>query len=307
MNESLLRLDAIVQMSATSATISAQPATPADGAVYILPAGKSGAAWGAMGSQALAYFRDGAWEAITPRKGWIAYVRDSNQLHVYDGAAWTQSAARAGLGLGTAETRNTRASGTTVPLLDGVSTWGALQTLAFYLSCGAPALGAHIFVYNNAAATLGFGNDMNGSSYELTIFAGGTVGSFGRISFGRRRADTGAYVEHVMFDCANGNFVTKTVRPSVANSFALRASGARWSTVYAATGSINTSDASAPPRSAHARLRLQPYRVRPSRPDGATPPAHHQPRAGVTRHVKLPPWRHEELPPSLMLEACSRD
>jgi hypothetical protein len=52
-NESLLRLDAIVQLSVVSATTSAQPGSPVDGAMYILPSGKTGAAWGAMANEAL--------------------------------------------------------------------------------------------------------------------------------------------------------------------------------------------------------------------------------------------------------------
>ena len=42
-NEAIRRLDAILQLSAVSATLASQPASPADGAVYVLPAGKSGA------------------------------------------------------------------------------------------------------------------------------------------------------------------------------------------------------------------------------------------------------------------------
>jgi hypothetical protein len=59
-NESLLRLDAVVQLSARSATTSAQPASPSDGDVYLLPAGKTGVAWGVMADGAIAYFRDTA-------------------------------------------------------------------------------------------------------------------------------------------------------------------------------------------------------------------------------------------------------
>ena len=44
-NESLRRLDGLVQASAVSRSISEQPADPADGAIYLLPAGKTGAAW----------------------------------------------------------------------------------------------------------------------------------------------------------------------------------------------------------------------------------------------------------------------
>ena len=87
-NESLRRLDAVVQLSVVSATTAAQPSSPADGSVYIVPAGKSGADWSAYANESLGYYRDAAWEQITPREGWLAYVKDTDVLLVYGGAAW---------------------------------------------------------------------------------------------------------------------------------------------------------------------------------------------------------------------------
>jgi hypothetical protein len=87
-NETIERLDALVQLAVASATTSAQPASPADGALYVLPAGKTGDDWDAMADHALAYFRDGAWEEIAPREGWLAFVKDGDQLLYYTGAAW---------------------------------------------------------------------------------------------------------------------------------------------------------------------------------------------------------------------------
>lgn len=88
LNESLRLLDALVQLAAVSATTSAEPGSPSDGQCYILPAGKTGSAWGAMSDGAAAYYRDGAWEQLTPREGWYAFVKDTNTSVVYDGAAW---------------------------------------------------------------------------------------------------------------------------------------------------------------------------------------------------------------------------
>ncbi len=87
-NESLRRLDALVQLSVVSATTTAQPASPTDGAVYIVPSGKSGAQWASFTNWALGYCRDGAWEQITPREGWLAFVRDTGLLLRYTGSAW---------------------------------------------------------------------------------------------------------------------------------------------------------------------------------------------------------------------------
>lgn len=92
-NESLLRLDALVQLSARSATISAQPGSPSDGDVYLLPAGKSGAAWSAMADGAIAYYRDGVWEELTPHIGWRCYAEDEAALYARNASAWKRIAA----------------------------------------------------------------------------------------------------------------------------------------------------------------------------------------------------------------------
>ncbi len=91
-NESLLRLDALTQLSAISATLAAEPASPSDGDIYILPSGKTGAAWGAMADGAIAYYRDGVWEELTPRPGWHCIAEDTRQLHIRTATAWAHIA-----------------------------------------------------------------------------------------------------------------------------------------------------------------------------------------------------------------------
>jgi hypothetical protein len=63
-NESLLRLDALVQLCAVSDSVDEEPSSSDDGALYILPSGKTGDAWDTMADHALAYWRDGTWEEI---------------------------------------------------------------------------------------------------------------------------------------------------------------------------------------------------------------------------------------------------
>ena len=92
-NESLLRLDALVQLSARSATTSAQPASPTDGDIYLLPDGKTGAAWDDFADGALAYWRDGIWEELTPQPGWRCLVEDEGALYAHHGGAWIRLAA----------------------------------------------------------------------------------------------------------------------------------------------------------------------------------------------------------------------
>jgi hypothetical protein len=92
-NETLLRLDALVQLSAKSATTSAQPASPSDGDLYLLPSGKTGAAWTAMANGAIAYYRDGVWEELTPNTGWRCYVADEAALYARNASGWKRIAA----------------------------------------------------------------------------------------------------------------------------------------------------------------------------------------------------------------------
>ncbi|HYD87728.1 MAG TPA: DUF2793 domain-containing protein [Vitreimonas sp.] len=92
-NESLLRLDALTQLSAISATVSAEPAAPTDGDIYLLPAGKTGAAWGAFADGALAYWRDGVWEELTPKPGWRCFVEDEAAYYARTFAGWAKLAA----------------------------------------------------------------------------------------------------------------------------------------------------------------------------------------------------------------------
>ena len=88
-NETLRRLDAVVQLSVVSATTAVQPSSPADGSVYIVPAGKSGADWSAYANWSLGYYRDGAWEQVSPREGWLAFVKDADELLHYTGSGWS--------------------------------------------------------------------------------------------------------------------------------------------------------------------------------------------------------------------------
>ncbi len=88
LNEALIRLDALVQASAISRTIASEPASPADGALYILPAGKTGAHWSGMSNGALAVYQDGVWDQIQPREGWLVFVRDTDSFVWFTGAAW---------------------------------------------------------------------------------------------------------------------------------------------------------------------------------------------------------------------------
>jgi hypothetical protein len=87
-NESLARLDGLVQLAVESRAVAAQPASPASGGVWILPVGASGAAWASQPAGTLMRFEAGAWEGLAPAEGVLAWVKDENQMVAFDGAAW---------------------------------------------------------------------------------------------------------------------------------------------------------------------------------------------------------------------------
>ncbi|WP_165189187.1 DUF2793 domain-containing protein [Caulobacter soli] len=88
-NEALGRLDGLVQLAVQSRSIAAQPASPADGAMHILPGGATGAAWLDKAAGLLARYIDGAWETLTPSAGWLAWIVDEGVALIHDGANWT--------------------------------------------------------------------------------------------------------------------------------------------------------------------------------------------------------------------------
>lgn len=158
-NEAVRRLDALVQLSVVSRTVTTEPASPAEGAQYILPAGRTGAAWGAMAVGAIAAFQDGAWTALTPKEGWGAWVEDTNTVVFYDGAAWSGLSTVLGLGAIASQAYET---GTFTPAFQS---GGTMPTLTYGTRDGVyTRIGRLVF-----AEFLLTTNSVSGGSGELRI------------------------------------------------------------------------------------------------------------------------------------------
>ncbi|MDP1556622.1 MAG: DUF2793 domain-containing protein [Hyphomonas sp.] len=100
LNETLRRLDALVQLSVLSRTLASEPESPANGDRYLLPEDAAGDSWEGAPAGTLMAFQDGAWEAFTPAEGWRAFVVDEAVLLVWNEAAWfasVEQAARFGI------------------------------------------------------------------------------------------------------------------------------------------------------------------------------------------------------------------
>lgn len=88
-NDAFALLDALVHLAIESRTTTVQPACPADGAVYLLPPGRTGADWGALPIGALVRW-DYGWSALPTPDGLIALVKDEGLFLARKGGAWSE-------------------------------------------------------------------------------------------------------------------------------------------------------------------------------------------------------------------------
>ena len=86
MDNNLIKLDAITQLSVIDKDLVTDPASPADGDRYIIAG--IGGLWSPGTIDDIARFRAGSWEFFTPNTGWISYVEDEAVTYVFD-AGWT--------------------------------------------------------------------------------------------------------------------------------------------------------------------------------------------------------------------------
>lgn len=87
MDANLKRLGAIVGLSVLDRDLSTPPASPANGARYLIPATATGV-WAGKGQQ-IAVRVAGAWEFYVPKLGWLCYVEDEQKLCVYKATGWS--------------------------------------------------------------------------------------------------------------------------------------------------------------------------------------------------------------------------
>ena len=109
LNEALAALDGLVQTAVESRAVAAEPAAPADGALYLLPAARTGAEWSLHPPGSLLRFEAGGWTRLAAPDGLVALVGDEGRLILRRAGAWVDLADALGalqnlerLGLGTA-------------------------------------------------------------------------------------------------------------------------------------------------------------------------------------------------------------
>jgi len=256
-NDALNRLDALVQPVVESAALSAPPSTPLSGEAWIVPAGATGA-W-AGHTDEIAAWQDGAWTFYDPAEGWQVFDRASDRLLIFSGTGWVPVAATAGglpqLGVNASADSTNRL------------TVAAEATLFTHEGAG------HQLKLNKAAsgdtASLLFQSNWSGRA-EMGLMGD----NHWRIKVS---PDGSSWSDAITVDAASASVsVAGQLRPASDNAVSLGASGARWSAVWSATGTIQTSDARDKTAIAPCDLgldfisRLAPVRFRWKRGDGRT-------------------------------------
>jgi hypothetical protein len=85
-NEALVLLDGLTQLSFLSVSIQTPPGLASDGDCYALPIGSVNDWQGRDGE--IAIYSNGGWVFATPQTGWRAWVQDTTTEVVFDGSDW---------------------------------------------------------------------------------------------------------------------------------------------------------------------------------------------------------------------------
>lgn len=222
-NDGLNRLDALVQPVVESMVLAAPPVSPLPGEAWIVPAGASGA-W-AGHTDELAAWQDGAWAFHDPAEGWQVFDRQSDTLRVFSGSAWVAVAA---IGAG-------------LPYLGIATSADATNRLAV----SAPA---SLLTHAGAGHQLKINKASAGETASLLFQSNWTgLAEMGLMGDGHWRIkvspDGGSWTNAIAIDAGSAAVTfAGALRPASDNAVALGGSGARWSAVWSATATIQTSD-----------------------------------------------------------------
>ena len=225
-NDALNRLDALVQPVVESSVLNAPPISPLPGEAWIVPGGATGG-WAGHADE-IAVWQDGAWTFYDPAEGWQVFDRDSDALLVFSGSSWVAMAA---LGAG-------------LPQLGVNTSADASNRLAV-------AAAATLLTHDGAGHQLKLNKATGGDTASLLFQSNWS----GRAEMGlmgdnhwriKVSPDGSAWADAITIDAATSAVsISGVLRPVSDNVMTLGASGARWSAVWSATGTIQTSDARA--------------------------------------------------------------
>lgn len=221
-NEALLRLDVLVQASVEARTLAAPPTSPLEGEAWIVPIGASGA-WAGHGEE-IAAFQAGAWNFYDPAPGWQVFDKAGGTLCVFSGSGWVAVAATGSglpkLGINAeADSSNRLAIGAEASLF---SHDGAGHQLK--VNKAASAERASILFQSNWSGRAEMGL-MGDNAWRL-----------------KTSTDGSSWTDALVIAGDGSAHFAGALRPATDNSQTLGTSAARWSAVWSATGTIETSD-----------------------------------------------------------------
>ena len=221
-NEALMRLDALVQASVESSAVTTPPTSPLEGEAWIVPASATGV-W-AGHSEEIAAFQAGAWTFYDPAPGWQVFDKASGTLCVFSGTGWIAVAA----------------TGAGLPQF-GIN---ADADTTNRLSVAADAT---LFTHDGAGHQLKLNKATAGDTASLLFQSNWS----GRAEMGlladnawrlKISADGSSWSNALVVASDGSASFAGAVKPATDNAQTLGASGARWSAVWSATGTIQTSD-----------------------------------------------------------------
>lgn len=97
-NEALRVLDLFLHLCIQDDTLITPPETAHENDAYIIPDGAIDE-WSGRINQ-IAVFWDGAWQFFVPAAGWVAWIKTTQKVAVFDGNAWTISTTSGGAAVG---------------------------------------------------------------------------------------------------------------------------------------------------------------------------------------------------------------
>ena len=222
-NEAIEALDTLVQPAVESRTVTIPPTSPVAGDAYLVPSAATGV-WAGHADEIVAW-QSGVWTFLDPAAGWQVYCRADKTQYVFDAGAWTPLAslgsglARLGINA-TADTTNRLAVSSAATLLNHAGS------------------GHQVKINKNAAS------DTASLLYQTNWSGRAEIGLSGDDHWRLKVSPDGSsWVNALTVNASTGAAtVAATFRPATDNAMTLGGSGARWSAVWAATGTIQTSD-----------------------------------------------------------------
>lgn len=221
-NEALMRLDALVQASVEASTVTTPPTTPLEGEAWIVPAAATGA-W-AGHSEEIAAFQAGTWTFYDPAPGWQVFDKASGTLCIFSGTGWIAVAAT---GAGLPQFGINADADTTNRL-----SVAADATLFTHDGAG------HQLKLNKATAS-----DTASLLFQSNWSGRAEMGLLADNAWRLKISADGSSWSNALVVASDGSAsFAGAVKPIADNAQTLGASGARWSAVWSATGTIQTSD-----------------------------------------------------------------